>query len=155
MADLGHQAFCQHCHLDDLRILKTCSRCRLFKYCSLECQRADHLKHKVICGELASYRYEKESEVRLELSRQTRERRLVEMAVEDSLLSLGTMKSMYDLWFRILFALIDLVSRSLSSENVLCFCKLHSIGLICLRWETFRCQVTTQGTFAQNFARVR
>ena len=134
LADLGHQAFCQHCHLDDLRILKTCSRCRLFKYCSLECQRADHPKHKVLCAQLVP---EKHVEIRLELSRQTRERRLIEMAVTDSLIELRVLKNAYDLWFRILFALIDLVSWStpFNSEKIQWFYKLHSIRQICLHWQ--------------------
>lgn len=49
-SDLNRCQNCQKSHLDVKTMLLTCSRCRVAKYCSVECQRANWKVHKKVCG---------------------------------------------------------------------------------------------------------
>ncbi|KAJ6604447.1 hypothetical protein DFH09DRAFT_1122728 [Mycena vulgaris] len=54
---------CAQCHRDpndppELK-LKRCSRCRLIRYCSVECQKADYQRHKTICKRVVGIEYGK------------------------------------------------------------------------------------------------
>ncbi|KAF8213279.1 hypothetical protein K438DRAFT_1803711 [Mycena galopus ATCC 62051] len=52
---------CANCHRDPFEApqmnLKRCSRCKLIRYCSIECQKADYQRHKGICKIVDSLEY--------------------------------------------------------------------------------------------------
>ncbi|KAK7064396.1 hypothetical protein R3P38DRAFT_41119 [Favolaschia claudopus] len=54
---------CALCHRDPSEApemkLKRCSRCRLTRYCGVECQKADYNRHRRICKSVVSLEYDK------------------------------------------------------------------------------------------------
>ena len=44
------KSLCARCGVQSNDTLKRCSKCKLVYYCTVDCQRADWKKHKVVCG---------------------------------------------------------------------------------------------------------